>query len=87
MGCLSFSPDGKLLLSGCGQRCGNAQCHVYDTASGREIVTYRGHDNIVLATAFSPDGRWAATGGGDNRRSTSGTRIRASPGPGPMASR
>ena len=41
-------------------------CHVYDTASGREIVTYRGHDNIVLATAISPDGRWAATGGGDN---------------------
>ena len=41
-------------------------CHVYDVASGKEIATYTGHDNIVLATAFSPDGRWAATGGGDN---------------------
>ena len=40
---------------------------VYDIASGKEIVTYTGHDNIVLATAFSPDGRWAATGGGDNK--------------------
>ena len=40
--------------------------HVYDVASGKEIVTYTGHDNIVLATAFSPDGRWAATGGGAN---------------------
>ncbi len=39
---------------------------VYDIASGKEIVTYTGHDNIVIATAFSPDGRWAATGGGDN---------------------
>ena len=39
---------------------------IYDIASGKEIVTYTGHDNIVLATAFSPDGRWAATGGGAN---------------------
>ncbi len=63
VGSLSFSPDGKLLLSGVGE--GN-ECHVYDIASGKEIVSYTGHDNIVLATAFSPDGRWAATGGGDN---------------------
>ncbi|TGO02503.1 hypothetical protein PN36_23940 [Candidatus Thiomargarita nelsonii] len=27
---------------------------------------YKGHDNIVLATAISPDGRWAATGGGND---------------------
>ena len=85
VGSLSFSPDGKLLLSGAGSAPAN--CHVYDIASGKEIVTYTGHDNIVLATAFSPDGRWAATGGGATRRSTSGTRIRASPGLDPMASR
>ena len=64
VGSLSFSPDGKLLLSGTG---GTANHHVFvwDVASGKEIVTYTGHDNIVLATAFSPDGRWAATGGGN----------------------
>ena len=61
VGSLSFSPDGKLLLSGVGSAPAN--CHVYGIASGKEIVTYAGHDNIVLATAFSPDGRWAATGG------------------------
>ena len=66
VGSLSFSPDGKRLLSGVGDGVGN-DCHVYDTASGRETVTYRGHDNIVIATAISPDGRWAATGGGNNQ--------------------
>ncbi len=58
---LSFSPDGKLLLSGVGSKPTN--CHVYDIAGGKEIVTYTGHNNVVVATAFSPDGRWAATGG------------------------
>ncbi len=66
VGSLSFSPDGKLLLSGDGAAHGPWPLHVYDVASGKEVVTYTGHDNIVLATAFSPDGRWAATGGGNN---------------------
>ena len=67
VGSLSFSPDGKLLLSSCGQHCNDVYGgKVYDIASGKEIATYTGHDNIVLATAFSPDGRWAATGGGNN---------------------
>jgi WD40 repeat protein len=61
-GSLSLSPDGNTLLSGSGIGSGN-DCHVYDFASGREIVSYSGHDNIVLATAISPDGRWATTGG------------------------
>ncbi len=64
VGSLSFSPDGRLLLSGIGSAPTN--CHVYDVASGKEVVTYTGHDNIVPATTFSPDGRWAATGGGAN---------------------
>ena len=64
---LRFSPDGKLLLSGTNSGSGN-ECHSYDTASGREVATYRGHgDTFVLATAVSPDGRWVATGGGVDR--------------------
>jgi hypothetical protein len=43
-----------------------SDCHVYDLVSGGETVTYSGHHDIVLATAISPDGRWAATGGGGN---------------------
>ena len=64
IGSLSVSPDGKRLLSGVGT--GPHHCHVYDLASGQEVVTYSGHDNIVIATAISPDGHWAATGGGGN---------------------
>ena len=68
VGSLGFSPDGKLLLSSCGQHCNGAfGGKVYDTASGKEIVTYTGHDNIVLATAFSSDGRWVATGSSNNQ--------------------
>lgn len=66
VGSLSFSPDGKRLLSSASGGIGLRNNHVYDLASGQETVTYRGHDNIVLATAISPGGRWAATGGGDN---------------------
>jgi WD40 repeat protein len=67
-GSLSFSRNGKLLLSTCGfGNCSGAPGHVYDVASGGTITSYHGHDNAVLATAFSLDGRWVATGGGTNR--------------------
>ncbi len=70
VGSLSFSPDGKLLLSGIYKTVADSNPYgakIYDIASGKEIVTYTGHDNVVGATAFSPDGRWAATGGGNNQ--------------------
>lgn len=63
-GSLSFSPDGALLMSGAAG--GPYLCRVFDVASAKEIGHYAGHDNAVLATAVSPDGRWAATGGGNS---------------------
>src|SRR5262249_2325967 len=39
--------------------------HVWDVATGKEIATYRKHDNSVIAGAVSPDGRLAATAGGN----------------------
>ncbi|MGA7324644.1 MAG: caspase family protein [Rhodomicrobium sp.] len=64
---LSFSPDGKLLLSGFAEGEDAYECHIYDVVSGHKITSYTGHDNTVRATAFSPDGQWAATGGGNNK--------------------
>jgi WD40 repeat protein len=34
--------------------------------SGRLVTTYEGHQKITLSTAYSPDGRWLASGGGDS---------------------
>ncbi|MDM8517767.1 caspase family protein [Desulfobacterales bacterium HSG16] len=67
VGSLTFSPDGKKLLSGVSMNRGPFYCHVFSVPDGRELVTFREHDNIVLATAISPDGRLAATGGGNNQ--------------------
>ncbi len=65
IGTLSFSPDGKTLLTGPSISAPYA-CLVYDMTSGNEIYTYKGHDNVVIASDISPDGRWAATAGGKN---------------------
>ena len=67
IGSLSVSPDGRHVLTGVGLGLGN-DTHLYELASGKRIQRYSGHDNIVLATAFSSDGSLAATAGGNNRQ-------------------
>ena len=67
VGSLRFSPDGKRLLSTCGYSgCKNAQ-HVWEVATGKDIVSYTKHDNTAFGAAVSSDGRFAATGGGSNQ--------------------
>ena len=66
VGSLSFSADGRLLLAASGSVAGKDTATIYDTLSWKQVSNYTSHDNMVIATAFSPDGRWAATGGGDN---------------------
>ena len=74
VGALSFSTDGALLLASCSYRCAdNPGQVVWEVASSNPLVTYRQHDDSVRATAVSPDGRWAASAGGSNNESTSGT--------------
>jgi len=60
---LFFSPDGKRLLAGASDY--PYVCAVYDFPSGKLVSRFTKHGNIVLATAISPDGRTAATGGGN----------------------
>ncbi len=67
VGSLSFSPDGQYLVSGVGTKGIGNDCYVWSIPDGQEIVIYREHDNVVIATAVSPDGRWVATGGGSNQ--------------------
>jgi WD40 repeat protein len=61
---LSIAPDGKRVLTGCAD--GSFENRVFSIPEGKSLVGFAGHDNIVLATAVSPNGRWAATAGGSD---------------------
>jgi WD40 repeat protein len=54
---VTFSPDGKYVLSG-GE---DATVRVWEAATGKEIAR-RTHPGIVAAAAFSPDGSYVASG-------------------------
>jgi WD40 repeat protein len=53
---VAFSPDGKQLASGSGDRT----IRLWDLATGTTRQTWKGHDVMRNKVAFSPDGRWLA---------------------------
>ena len=57
----AFSPDGKLALTGSGDK---TAC-LWDVATGRELRRFEGHSDVVSVVAFSPKGRQVLTGGKD----------------------
>ena len=61
---LSITPDGKRVVTGCAD--GLFVNHVFSIPDGHSVARFTGHDNIVLGTAVSPNGRWAATAGGSD---------------------
>ncbi|MEG3920877.1 NACHT domain-containing protein [Microcoleus sp. T3_A4] len=52
-----FSPDGKLLATG----DSDGVVRLWEASSGREILTCKGHTNVVESVAFSPDGEILAS--------------------------
>ena len=75
---VGFSPDGKYLVSAAGLPGGllagfplNADyfmpgsAKIWETATGRCLAALEGHPAAVRGAAFSPDGRWLATGSVD----------------------
>jgi WD40 repeat protein len=67
---VALSPDGRLLASGGivhRSRDGvvDPAIRLYEVATGRVVATLIGHEETTLGLAFSPDGRWLASGSGD----------------------
>jgi predicted NACHT family NTPase len=58
-----FSPDGKFLATA--ERDGMVR--LWETSSGRELVTFKGHNHWVLSVAFSPKGQTLISSGDDQK--------------------
>ena len=58
---VAFSPDGRFVLSGGDDKV----IKLWESATGREIRTFRGHKDSVWLLAFSPDSRFVLSGSGD----------------------
>jgi WD40 repeat protein len=59
---VAWSPDGKRLATGSEDNTAK----VWDTETGKEVLTLSGHSSYVLSVAWSPDGKRLATGSGDS---------------------
>ena len=57
---LAFHPDGKRLAV-----AGSEVVEVWDLEARKKVQELKGHEKWVYAVAYSPDGRWLATGGWD----------------------
>ncbi|HYO67771.1 MAG TPA: pentapeptide repeat-containing protein [Archangium sp.] len=53
---LAVSPDGTLLLT-----CAGSTPVLWDLLSGRPLITFAGHTQLVAGIAFSPDGKRVAS--------------------------
>src|SRR5262249_39663519 len=58
---VAFSPNGKLVASGSGDRT----VRLRDPATGQGRGTLKGHSDWVWSVTFSPDGKLVASGSGD----------------------
>jgi WD40 repeat protein/serine/threonine protein kinase/tetratricopeptide (TPR) repeat protein len=57
---LALHPDGRHLAV-----AGSGLVEVWDVRAHTKVLELRGHSNWVLGVAYSPDGKWLATGGYD----------------------
>ncbi|MBK5256428.1 MAG: protein kinase, partial [Vicinamibacteria bacterium] len=58
---VALSPDGTLIASGGADKA----VRLWSVASGKEVRTYRGHEGLVTAMAFTADGRRFLSAGND----------------------
>ena len=72
---ITFSPDGKYIASGSHYsshgtngylNSGDSSLKMWDLVTGSEIWTFSGHTGGVYSVAFSPDGKYIASGSNDH---------------------
>ncbi|WP_220207248.1 caspase family protein [Reticulibacter mediterranei] len=58
---VAFSPDGELVLTG----SSDFKARIWETVSGKLLITLEGHSGRIRSVAFSPDGSQVLTGSSD----------------------
>lgn len=60
---LSFSPDGRILVTGGGSY--DSSLKLWEVATGSQLRALRGHEGQVTSVSYSPDGRFIISSGTD----------------------
>jgi WD40 repeat protein len=58
---MAYSPDGRRIATGSEDRT----VRLWEAASGQEVLTLKGHTDVVRSVTFSKDGRRLVSGGWD----------------------
>jgi WD40 repeat protein len=65
-GVVAFSPDSKLVLTGCGGGHEPSEARLWDAATGEPSGKSLAHKGQILSAAFSPDSKLVLIGGQDH---------------------